>query len=68
MFVIKSSQATSHVKWLNGEKNQRFEDHLRPRPQGTEVAGVPIRVSHFSTLRMRTEMVLETLFFRHSTT
>jgi hypothetical protein len=25
-------------------RNQRFEDHLRPRPQGTEVAGVPIHV------------------------
>jgi hypothetical protein len=53
--IIKSSRASSRVKWLNGEKNQSFEDHLR-----TEVAGVPIRVS---TLRTRMEMVLDTLVF-----
>jgi hypothetical protein len=29
------------VEW---QKIQRFEDHLRPRPQGTEVAGVPIHL------------------------
>jgi hypothetical protein len=38
--IIKFSRATSRVKWLNGGKNQSFENHLRPRPQGTEVAGV----------------------------
>jgi hypothetical protein len=35
--IIKYSRVTSCVKWLNGEKNQCFEDHLRPRPHGTEV-------------------------------
>jgi hypothetical protein len=123
IFLIKSSQATSSIKWLNGVKNQRFKDHLCLRPQSTEVSEVPIRPtilvascwaqpgilcwtcypirklgetrraldsthqcplasahpwthalgryiygtdensSHFSTLRMRTEMVLEMLVF-----
>jgi hypothetical protein len=45
--MIKFSRATSRVKWLKGEKNQRFENHLRPRPQGTEGA----------------EMILKTLVF-----
>jgi hypothetical protein len=42
-------------------KIQRFKGHLFPRPQDTE---------DFSTLRMRTEMVLETLVsspFNHLT-
>jgi hypothetical protein len=38
-YLVKYSRATSRVSWLNGERNQRFEDHLRPRPQDTEVAG-----------------------------
>jgi len=37
-------------------KNQRFEDHLCPRPQGTSH-------NQTSTLRTRTEMVFETLVF-----
>jgi hypothetical protein len=47
--MIKSSRATSHVKCLNGGKNQSFEDHLRSHPQGTEVAGVPIHVIYIPT-------------------
>jgi hypothetical protein len=31
--IIKSSQATSRVNWLKGEKKQRFEDRLCPRLQ-----------------------------------
>jgi len=32
---MKFSQAISRVKWLSGENNQRFEDRLCSRPQGT---------------------------------
>jgi hypothetical protein len=31
--MMKFSRVISRVKWLSGEKNQRFEDHLCPRPQ-----------------------------------
>jgi hypothetical protein len=32
---MKFSRTISRVEWLSGEKkNQRFEDHLCPRPQG----------------------------------
>jgi len=34
---MKFSQTISQVKWLNGEKNQCFEDHLYPRPQGANM-------------------------------
>jgi hypothetical protein len=47
-YIIKFSWATSHVRWLNGEKKQHFKNHLRPRPQGTDVAGVPIHVIYMS--------------------
>jgi hypothetical protein len=46
---MKFSQALSWVKWLNGEKNQHFEDHLCPRPHGADTD--------------MTEMVFETLVF-----
>jgi len=36
---MKFSRAISRVKWLNGEKNQRFEDRLCPHPQGADIAG-----------------------------
>jgi hypothetical protein len=39
--VFSGYQPRQVVKW---RKHQCFEDHIRPRPQGTEVAGVPIRV------------------------
>jgi hypothetical protein len=32
----------SRVNWLKGEKNQRFKDHLCPRPQGADVSGVRV--------------------------
>jgi len=35
--MINFSRAISRVKWLSGEKKQRFEDHLCPRPQGTSL-------------------------------
>jgi hypothetical protein len=34
--LIQFSRPTSRIKWSNDEKNQRFEDHLRPSPQGAE--------------------------------
>jgi len=52
---LKFSWAISQVKWLNSEKNQHFEDHLCPRPQGVYM--------DIRTLRTRTEMVFETLVF-----
>jgi hypothetical protein len=39
IFITKFSWAISWVKWSNGEKNQRFEDHLCPRPQGADLVG-----------------------------
>jgi hypothetical protein len=42
--VIKYSLATSRVSWLRVEKNQRFEDHLCPRLQGTDVPGESVSV------------------------
>jgi hypothetical protein len=39
--IFSGYQPRQMVEW---RKNQRFEDHLRSRPQGTKVAGVPIRV------------------------
>jgi hypothetical protein len=39
--IFSGYQLCQMVEW---RKNQHFEDHLRPCPQGTEVAGVPICV------------------------
>jgi hypothetical protein len=39
--MFSGYQPRQMVEW---RKNQRFENHLCPRPQGTEVAAVPIRV------------------------
>jgi hypothetical protein len=39
--IFSVYQPRQMVKW---QKIQHFEDHLCPRPQGTEVTGVPIRV------------------------
>jgi hypothetical protein len=66
--IIKFSLATSRVKWLNGEKKQRFEDHLHPRVYGCSHehgarADTDGNCSHFRTLRPRTELVLDTLVF-----
>jgi hypothetical protein len=49
---MKFSRAISRVKWLNGEKNQRLEDHLRPRPEGADM-----------DILISTLMVFETLVF-----
>jgi hypothetical protein len=38
--IFLGYQPRQMVEW---RKNQRFKDHLCPRPQGNEVAGVPIR-------------------------
>jgi hypothetical protein len=35
--MMKCSRAISRVEWLSGEKNQRFQDHLCPRPQGASL-------------------------------
>jgi hypothetical protein len=35
--MMKFSWAMSQVKWLSGEKDHCFEDHLCPRPQGTSL-------------------------------
>jgi hypothetical protein len=46
--IIKFSWATSWAKWLKGEKKKKkkkkqcFEDHLCPRPQGTDMTGDPV--------------------------
>jgi hypothetical protein len=40
------------LQMVKRRKNQRFEDHIRPRPQGTEVAGVPIRVIYIGRTRV----------------
>jgi len=48
--------------------NQRFDDHLCPRPPGCDSVS-RLYTYHVTTLRMRTEMVLETLLcspFNHS--
>jgi hypothetical protein len=63
---MKFSRAISRVKWLSSEKNQRFEDRLCPRPQGTSLTTLcsedrGSKVSQTSTLRTRTEMVFEML-------
>jgi hypothetical protein len=50
--IIKLSQAISRVRWLNDEKNQRFENHLRDCPQET----------HIGSLRAKTVMIHETFF------
>jgi hypothetical protein len=34
---MKFSGAVSRVKWLNGEKNRSFEDHLCHCPQGADM-------------------------------
>jgi hypothetical protein len=60
---MKCSRALSRVKLL---KNQHFEDHLCPHPQGDDMD--VISYIYLSTLRMRTEMVFETLVFYRSTT
>jgi hypothetical protein len=39
--IFSGYQPRQMVEWRN---NQCFEDHLHPRPQGTEVAGVLIRI------------------------
>jgi hypothetical protein len=50
-------------------KQQGLKDHLCLCSQGADVSGEPVRVvygwfsRHISTLRTRTEMVLETLVF-----
>jgi hypothetical protein len=67
--IFSGYQPHQMVKW---RKNQRFEDYLCPRPQGTE--GYPeypededgrtrVLKGTLSTLRTRTEMVLETLVY-----
>jgi len=35
--IMKFSQAVNWVKWLNIEKNQCFEGHLCPCPQGADM-------------------------------
>jgi hypothetical protein len=42
--MMKFSRAISRVKWLSGEKNQRFEDHLCPRPQGETLVFSPLNL------------------------
>jgi hypothetical protein len=39
--MMKFSRAIGRVKWLSGEKTQRFEDHLCPRPQGASLTMIP---------------------------
>jgi hypothetical protein len=34
---MKFCRAISRVKWFNGKKNQRFEDHLCLRRQGADM-------------------------------
>lgn len=34
---MNSSRATSRIRYLEGEKYLRFENHLRPRYQGINV-------------------------------
>jgi hypothetical protein len=62
--IFSGYQPRQMVEW---RKNQRFEDHFRPRPQGTEVAGVHICVIHIPARapdsRTRMEMVLQMLDF-----
>jgi hypothetical protein len=41
--IFSSYQQRQLVEW---QKNQHFEDHLHPHPQGTELAGDPIRVRY----------------------
>jgi hypothetical protein len=49
---MKFSRAISQVKLLNGEKNQRFGDHLCPRPQGSDmdIAGKAIDLTSWKDI------------------
>jgi hypothetical protein len=51
-YMMKYSRAISRVKWLSGEKNQRFEDHLCPRPQGTSP------LNHLTRLKARENFII----------
>jgi hypothetical protein len=56
-FFLKSSRATSRIKWFEWQKNQRFQDHLRPRPR-SEMVLETLVFSPFNHLTAREDFII----------